>query len=171
MTDLSKASPRLNSPSIERVALSELHTDPQNARRHGSENLKAICDSLSAYGQVEPLVVQASTGKVIGGNGRLEAMQELGWQDALVAKVDFDDPKAMACAIALNRTAELAEWDVGALLEHTDELAEMGFDLADTGFSDDVLRSMARAHETQNLEEQTPDEDLDDVPEPPKEAI
>ncbi|RZL29619.1 MAG: site-specific DNA-methyltransferase [Sphingomonas sp.] len=30
---------------------------------------------------------------------------------------------------------------------------------------------MARAHETQNLEEQTPDEDLDDVPEPPKEAI
>ncbi len=50
-----------------RVALDTLHQDPANARAHSPENLASIEASLRRFGQAEPLVVQASTGRVIGG--------------------------------------------------------------------------------------------------------
>ena len=64
--------------AIRRVPLSSLHLDPANARSHGTENLAAIEGSLRRFTQVEPLVVQKSSGRVVGGNGRLVAMQKLG---------------------------------------------------------------------------------------------
>lgn len=60
--------------TIRRVALAALHFDPANARTHGPENLAAITASLQRFGQAEPLVVHAGTGRVNGGNGRLAAM-------------------------------------------------------------------------------------------------
>ena len=58
-----------------RVPLASHHLDPSNAREHGTENMEAIVGSLKRFQQVEPLVVQKSTGRVIGGNGRLVAMR------------------------------------------------------------------------------------------------
>jgi ParB-like chromosome segregation protein Spo0J len=60
--------------NLELVPLDDLHQDPGNVRTHGERNMEAIRESLSQFGQVEPLVVQEKTGRVIGGNGRLEAM-------------------------------------------------------------------------------------------------
>ncbi|MBA2557275.1 MAG: hypothetical protein H0V12_08040 [Chloroflexi bacterium] len=40
--------------------------------------MEAIAASLRRFEQVEPLVVQKATGRVIGGNGRLVAMKKLG---------------------------------------------------------------------------------------------
>jgi ParB-like chromosome segregation protein Spo0J len=64
--------------SIRRVALSTLHLDPANARQHGERNLESIKASLARFGQAEPLIVLKRTGRVIGGNGRMVAMRELG---------------------------------------------------------------------------------------------
>ena len=55
--------------TLARVPLASLHTDPANARTHGTENMEAIKASLARFGQAEPLVVQARTQRVIGGNG------------------------------------------------------------------------------------------------------
>lgn len=99
------------------VPIDSVYEDPANARRHPQKNLEAIKASLRHFGQVEPLVVQRSTGKVIGGNGRLTAMKELGWETIKVNYVDVDDAKAAALGIALNRTAELAEWDQESLAD------------------------------------------------------
>ena len=57
--------------TIRRVPLGDLHQDPANARAHDARNLEAIRASLARFGQAEPLVVQAGSGRVIGGNGRL----------------------------------------------------------------------------------------------------
>ena len=119
---------------IKRVPLDTLKLDPANARAHGERNLEAIVASLQRFGQAEPLVVHASTGRVIGGNGRLVAMRQLGWEEADVVELDLDEIQATALAIALNRTAELAEWDMPALgrlleeLQREDALAGVGFD-------------------------------------------
>lgn len=75
-----------NSLTIKRVPLDSLHLDPANARTHGAENMQAIEASLRRFGQAEPLVVQASTGRVIGGNGRLLAMQKLDWTECEVVE-------------------------------------------------------------------------------------
>ena len=101
--------------SIRRVPVADLVFDPANAREHGPENLDAIVASLQRFGQAEPLVVQARSRRVIGGNGRLAAMKKLGWAECDIVEIDIDDLGATALGIALNRTAELAEWNEPAL--------------------------------------------------------
>lgn len=130
---------------VVRKRLSALRDDDENARRHGAENLAAIEGSLKRFGQVEPLVVQKSTGKVIGGNGRLTAMRKLGWTHASVAELDLDDRQAKALGVALNRTAELAEWDEARLHAALVDLAQDADGVADIGFDEDALEELARS--------------------------
>jgi nucleoside-diphosphate-sugar epimerase len=68
--------------TIRRVSLDALIPDPANARQHGEANTDAITAALQRIGQPVPLVVHASTGRVIGGNGRLVAMSLQGTLDA-----------------------------------------------------------------------------------------
>jgi hypothetical protein len=98
-----------------KLALADLTLDPENARLHNEVNLEAIKESLKKFGQVEPLIVRAGTSVVVGGNGRLQAMRELGWKSASCHVVDLTDDQARALALALNRTAELADWDYSQL--------------------------------------------------------
>jgi ParB-like chromosome segregation protein Spo0J len=100
---------------VKRVPIGSIIADPSNVRSHNSKNLGAIRESLKRFGQVEPLVVQSSTRIVIGGNGRLEAMKEIGWDTVEIVEVDINHVEANALAITLNRTAELGEWNDEAL--------------------------------------------------------
>ncbi|MAH45389.1 chromosome partitioning protein ParB [Candidatus Pacearchaeota archaeon] len=119
------------------VDIETLKYDPNNARTHDDKNLDAIGGSLEEFGQVEPLVVQKGTGKVIGGNGRLAVLKRQGANTVEIVEVDLDDQRATALGLALNRTAELASWDIKTLEELTGELND--FDLGSIGFSlDDV---------------------------------
>jgi hypothetical protein len=136
--------------TIRRVALTELHADPANARAHDEVNLAAIEGSLARFGQAEPLVVQAGSRRVIGGNGRLKAMKHLGWTEADVVELDVDDLQATALGIALNRSGELATWDDPALAKILDQLREadategIGFDDREI---DRLLRSIEQETE------------------------
>jgi ParB-like chromosome segregation protein Spo0J len=123
---------------VTRIALTDLGHDPANPRLHDARNITTIQNSLREHGQVEPLVVQAGTMMVIGGNGRMDAMTALGWTEADCVVLDVDDTQARRMAIALNRSGELAEWDFGVLAKHLDALgADDDFDPGDLGFSDD----------------------------------
>lgn len=119
---------------VKRVPLNTVFTDAANVRKHGPKNLEAIKSSLRQFGQVEPLVVQRSSGKVVGGNGRMAAMLELGWTDADVVEVELTDTQATALGIALNRTAELAEWDFENLAKLLQGLQTDGFDPGSIGW-------------------------------------
>ena len=110
--------------TVVRVPVASLHTDPGNTNTHPERNLRAIADSLASFGQVEPLVVQRGTGRVIGGNGRLEAMRAAGTAEVDVVEIEIDDTRAAALGIALNRTARLAEFDDEALARVLAELPQ-----------------------------------------------
>ena len=129
---------------LTRVALADLHFDPENARQHGSRNLETIHGSLQAFGQVENLVVQKSRMRIIGGNGRVKAMKKNGDTHAHVLLLDIDDMQAKKLGLALNRTAELAEWDKGNLSAVTAALHEVGIDTSDIGFSDKELADICK---------------------------
>src|SRR3954470_22073993 len=60
---------------VKTVPLDELVPDESNARTHGEKNMAAIMGSLSRWGQVEALVIHRETRRVLGGNGRLDAMK------------------------------------------------------------------------------------------------
>jgi hypothetical protein len=128
--------------AIRRVRLDDLHQDAANVRLHDRRNLDSIIASLKQFGQVEPLVVQKGTNKVIGGNGRLAAMREIGTVEADVVEVDADNLTATALGIALNRTASLAAWDDEALAATLRALQEEGFPTAAAGFDDAELDAL-----------------------------
>lgn len=122
--------------TVRRVRIDTLHADPANVNRHPDANLRHISDSLKTFGQVEPLVVQKGTGKVIGGNGRLQVLIGQGVTEVDVVELDIDDTKAAALGIALNRSAKSSEFDDGALAAVLATLPSelqlgAGFDMSD----------------------------------------
>lgn len=127
--------------------LSTLVPDPENPRAHDERNLEAIAASLREHGQVEPLLVQASSRMIIAGNGRAEAMRSLGWSEAHVVLLDVNDVQARKLSIQLNRSGELASWDEAVLARHLQELDGLAdYTVEGMGFSDEELEMLAAAY-------------------------
>jgi len=133
--------------AVETVPLEKLMLDPANARLHNVQNIDALKSSLTSFDQPEPVIVRRADNVVISGNGRLQAMRELGWTTAQVIYVDWPEDKARAYSLAANRTAELAEWDNVVLQDHIAALDGTEFDVADFGFADFVMPEMGDSQE------------------------
>lgn len=142
-------------PKIRTIPIADLTPDPDNARIHGRDNLKALKASLDRFGQKRPILATSDL-VVIAGNGTLAAAESLGWESLEVLVLPWDDrQKARAYAIADNRTAELAAWDnelvdgqLVDLVEAGVDMAAFGFDAADIGAaldSDDRAGGAAEA--------------------------
>lgn len=97
---------------VQRVKIDSIRPHPDNPRR-GS--LPAIRQSLQANGQYRPLIVQQSTGLIIGGNHTWKAAKDLGWGDIEVVYLDVDDQGAKRIMLSDNRTNDLASYDTEAL--------------------------------------------------------
>jgi hypothetical protein len=107
------------SPDLQNLLtpIDELKTLPNNPRKG---NVNAIAASYAEFGQVKPIVaVKDDDGDstVIAGNHQLEAAKKLGWTHIAVLNVPFDHDKAIAFALADNRTSDLGEEDAGLLHE------------------------------------------------------
>ena len=153
--------------SILRVSLSDVFADPANARSHPDENIDAITASLRRFGQAEPIVVQKGTRRIIAGHGRVVAMKKLGWTEAEIIELDVDDLNATALGIALNRSAELAEWNEETLAKLLSELQASDAGLDGVGFNDAELQAMIDSIADTNQAEIEEDE----APEPAEVAV
>ena len=129
------------------MAVADLHHDTENPRARNPRNLAAIKASINEHGQVEPVVVQKSSNRVIHGNGRLKVMGELGFTEVACAVLDVDDTQARKLSIVLNRSGELAGWDDEILSAHLADLLsyDPDFDPGTLGFSDDELDALLTA--------------------------
>lgn len=87
----------------------DLKQDPENLRHHGTENIEMIKSSLLEFEQYKPLIVDKKTGIVKIGNGRLQAMRELGWKECWCVEVDFK--KHPGLEVIDNRLNELSQWE------------------------------------------------------------
>lgn len=84
----------------------------ENNPRKG--NVDAIVASYSEFGQVKPIVAKNNedgTATIIAGNHQVMAAKQLGWEEIAVVFLDADDKKAIAFALADNRTMELGHTD------------------------------------------------------------
>lgn len=73
-------------------------------------DVDAIMASYEEFGQVKPIVARKNddgTATVIAGNHQLQAAANLGWDKIAVVYLEADDKRAIAYAIADNRTMEL----------------------------------------------------------------
>jgi len=133
---------------IERVKVSDLLTDPSNARTHSSKNLDAIKASFLKFGQQKPIVVNKD-GVVIAGNGGLIAARELGWEHINAVRSELGKVEQTAYAIADNRTSDLSDWDRDVLGDTLQSLREDSWDLNDLGF--DAAESLLFIGDDKNI--------------------
>jgi len=124
---------------IEKMKITDLTPDPQNARTHDDKNLKAIEGSLREFGQRKPIVI-TSQNIIAAGNGTVEAAKSLGWTEIEAVRVpaDWNADRIKAFALADNRTAELATWSIEVLASQLVELEEATFQIEDFGFTSSV---------------------------------
>lgn len=133
---------------IEEVGFGTVRLLPNNARRHPAHNLELIKQSLSMFGQVEPLVVREGSREILGGNGRHMAMALLGWTRCKIIRVECTDQEAAALALALNRTPETSYWDFPVLNSTLAELQDAGVNLSQLGWSDEEIATLAKSNNT-----------------------
>ena len=99
------------------IPVDQLESLSNNPRKG---NISAIAASYEEFGQVKPIVAvdnEDGTGTVIAGNHQLAAAKQLGWTHIAVLHVPFDHDKAVAFALADNRTSDLGEDDQTLLHE------------------------------------------------------
>lgn len=150
--------------TVEQVPLGDLRPYPGNARRG---DVDAIAESLERNGQYRPLVVQRSTGYVLGGNHTLQAAQRLRWPTVQVTYLDVDDDAARRIMLADNRTADLGAYDDRALLAL---LRDLGDDLSGTGYEEEDYDALLASLDEPGPQEPTALIPADRPPAVPREA-
>lgn len=103
------------------TGLSSLKPDQKNARRRTERSSALIERSLSQYGAARSIVIDED-GRVLAGNGTLEAAAAIGIERVLVVptdgstlvavqRTDLSETQKTELAISDNRTSDLSEFD------------------------------------------------------------
>ena len=120
--------------SITWVEVSKLKPAPRNARTHSAKQVDQIAQSITAFGFINPIVVDSDC-VVVAGHGRMAAAQKLGLTELPCISVgDLSTGQLKAFAIADNKIALNAGWDYEILAESIDELIQLDVDTDLTGF-------------------------------------
>lgn len=115
--------------------LTPYHQNP----RINDDAVEYVRRSIENFQFLVPIVVDGSK-VIITGHTRYMAAKELGLDEVPVIVADhLTEEQAKAYRLADNRVSEYASWDEGLLSRELQELQEMGFDLLDTGFSEEEL--------------------------------
>jgi ParB-like chromosome segregation protein Spo0J len=144
--------------------IEDVRPHPENPRLGNVDKIK---ESLLRFGQMRPILVQASTNFIIAGNHTWKAVMELEWEEIAVIKVDVDDNEALAYALADNRTADLGGYDDVALIAALEKLNEESA-LVGTGYSIDDLEDLQAALD--QVKETEPEQFSGGYAEPPEET-
>lgn len=99
------------------VPLDDLSPLEGNPRRG---NIEAIMASYKEFGQMKPVVVHKNDSgvmTVIAGNHQVEAARRLGWKQIAAVVMDAPSDRAIAFALADNRTTELGYSDSSDVFE------------------------------------------------------
>lgn len=155
----------MNFYSYKTVRVADVTPYSKNARTHSDGQIDQLRRSIREFGWTNPVLIDEDR-VLIAGHGRLEAAKREGLTEVpaiVVAGLTREQRRALA--VADNKLALNAGWDVDLLREELEELQADGFDLGLTGFSDDELSALLAPAPVDGLT------DPDDVPEAPADAV
>ena len=125
--------------SVTRRKVSSIIPYARNSRTHSDEQVAQIAASIKEWGFTTPILVDVD-GEIIAGHGRLLAAQRLGLDEVpTMTAVGWSDAQKKAYVIADNKLALNAGWDDDILKIEMQELGDLNFDLALTGFGIDEM--------------------------------
>ena len=117
------------------MKVSSLKLDARNVKKHPAKQIEAIAKSIGKYGYIQPIVVDEDFNVIIG-NGRLQALIELGYQEVKVVQLTGISAQEKRALAVLDNKIPSSEWNVEVLKEDLPELVEAGLF---TGFTDKEL--------------------------------
>ena len=139
----------------------------RNPRKH-EHAVPKMASLIKEFGFKVPVVAR-SDGSVVDGHLRLMAARHLGMETVPVVLADeWTEAQVKAFRIAVNKSAELAEWDTSLLALEIEDLKDLDFDLELTGFELPELEDILGEGAGGGTEGQT---DPDAVPEAQEEPV
>lgn len=144
-------------PGLPLVAIEALVPDPENAREHPEDEIRALVAGILEFGFMVPVVIRArDDGRydLIAGHGRVEAAGKRIGMTAVpfVSAEHLTERQIRAYKIADNKLPLMARWNEATL---ADALGEIRLDYPDiriTGFSEDDLAGLKKQMEAAALE-------------------
>jgi hypothetical protein len=131
----------------EAIDIDAIHEHPANPRRGDDD---AVAESIEANGFWGGILVQRSTGAIIGGNTRYRAMRAAGETTIPGFWIDCDDAEAKRIMLADNRTSDLAFYDDPLLVSLLGELHSTPEGLYGTGYDDSAYDLLLRQTDRQD---------------------
>lgn len=136
--------------------------------RKNEHAVPKMASLIKEFGFKVPVVAR-SDGSVVDGHLRLMAARHLGMETVPVVLADeWTEAQVKAFRIAVNKSAELAEWDTSLLALEIEDLKDLDFDLELTGFELPELEDIMGEGAGGGTEGQT---DPDAVPEAQEEPV
>jgi len=131
--------PKIINRTEERVHIDNIKPHPANPN---DGDVAAIAESIRQNGFYGRIVVRDSTGKILAGEHRWRAAQEVGLGEVPIERVECDDETAMRILLADNKTAANAEREPESLADLLESLEATDDGLTGTGYSDDDLNDL-----------------------------
>src|SRR5260370_12530001 len=138
------------------LPISDLATNPRNARTHSPRQIQEIARSIERFGFNNPVLIDERN-QIIAGHGRLEAAKLLGRERVPTLRIGhLSDQDKLAFIIADNRLAENAGWDPEILSIDLQGLIELNFDVESIGFSIPEVEMILDAASPYDIPDVTP---------------
>ena len=113
------------------TSLKSLKSDHKNARKRTDKSASLIKESLERFGAARSIVIDEDN-RILAGNGTVEGAKSAGIKNVRVIETDgqeiiavkrtgLSEEEKVGLALADNRTADLAEWDLLMLQQLADE--------------------------------------------------
>jgi hypothetical protein len=102
--------------------------DPSNPRKHSPEQVRAIANSIEAFGFNAPILIDKES-RIVAGQGRLEAARLLGFEEVPAIRLEhLSEQQAKAYTLADNKLTDRSSWDDRKVAIVLKELSEIALD-------------------------------------------
>lgn len=147
--------------TIEKIHRSEISGAPYNPRKITASAKKKLRKSLRDFGLLAPITFNKTTGNIVGGHQRIDAMDSLNrTQDyeLTVAMVEMTAEEEVKANIVLNNPSVMGSWDEELLAEINTDFPEIDFE-KDLGFDKYDLDMILPEEEFYQHKEEKTEED------------
>ena len=128
----------------------------ENNPRKNDDAVEAVANSIKEFGFKIPIIIDADN-VIVAGHTRLKAAQMLGLNTVpCVVADDLSEEQIRAFRLAVNKVAEIADWDFALMAEELTDITEI--DMEQFGFDLDMLADGIgggiEAHNSVDLDQQ-----------------
>lgn len=117
--------------------------------------MEKLIRSLRDFGLPQPLIVNRTSGQIVGGHQRWEAAKRLGWETVPVVWMELSEDEEKALNVALNNLELQGEWDLKQLAKVLQSITDKAV-LDATGFDQQKIDALIENYLREVDEAQAP---------------